>query len=296
MQISGYVPCFNNRATVMLSVRSLQEQSPSPQEVFAIDDGSTDGSAEWLESHGIRVVRNGCNLGRGATRALAMQEAKGELVISCDATNRLHATFLHDALPWFEEPSTAAVFGRLTEVEGGTVANRWRARHLFKTQDTSLLRHRALLATWGVVMRKSTALAVGNFDCRLRHTEDAELGTRLLAAGYDVIFDPNLRVSCVAKNTVAQVFERYWRWNAGKDEAVSWSGYAKQVRYSLKVMCRQDIAAGDPLSAFLSFLVPHYQFWRSGVRRIRSEPARILTERGAEHSSLSRNGSQSRIS
>ena len=37
-------------------------------EVFAIDDGSTDCSADLLEKAGVRVLKQPANLGRGAAR------------------------------------------------------------------------------------------------------------------------------------------------------------------------------------------------------------------------------------
>jgi hypothetical protein len=104
---------------------------------------------------------------------------------------------------------------------------------------------------------------VGNFNPNIRHSEDAELGGRLLAAGYEVVFDPSLHIASLAKNTLGEVLERYWRWYAGKDERVSWRGYFKQIAYSFKVMARQDWQARDPLSIPISLLSPHYQFWKS---------------------------------
>jgi hypothetical protein len=33
--------------------------------------------------------------------------------------------------------------------------------------------------------------------------------------------------------------------------------------YAVKVMMREDLRASDPLAAGISFLLPHYQVWRS---------------------------------
>jgi cellulose synthase/poly-beta-1,6-N-acetylglucosamine synthase-like glycosyltransferase len=144
---------------------------------------------------------------------------------------------------------------------------RWRARHLFKMDCLREVRHAASLATGGVILRKSAVLAAGNFNANLRHSEDADLGRRLLARGYDVIFDPALHVKPLTTNTLPEVLERYWRWYAGTEERASWNGYFKQVGYSIKVMARQDLESGDPLSALVSLFSPHYQFWRSRWRR-----------------------------
>lgn len=265
--VSAYVPCFNNAATVGRALESLQRQSPPVAELFLVDDGSSDGSRAVAEKLGVRVVAMERNSGRGPVRARAMDTAQHELVVCCDATNHLPADFTARALKWFADPKVAAVFGRIWQERATCVSDRWRGRHLFKVQEPMAVKHGALLSTWGCVLRRSAVMQVGNFDRNLRHTEDAELGRRLLAAGFDVVFDPELHVISGVTNTVGQVLERYWRWYAGTDEEVSFGRYAKQVWYALKVMALQDLRDGDPLSVPVSLYSPHYQFWKSWARR-----------------------------
>jgi len=265
--VSAYVPCFNNAATVGEALRSLQLQRVPVDELCLVDDGSSDGSRAIAKHMGVPVVELERNMGRGVARAAAIDRAQHELVISCDATNQLPVDFLHRALPWFADPQVAGVFGRIWQNQGSSLADRWRGRHLFKVQECLALQHGALLSTYGCVLRRSAVLEVGNFDRSLRHSEDADLGRRLLAAGFDVIFDPSLHVITSTSNTKRQVLERYWRWNAGAHEHVSLRGYAKQVWYSLRVMVFQDLRDGDLPAISLSLLCPHYQFWKSWCRR-----------------------------
>jgi hypothetical protein len=112
-------------------------------------------------------------------------------------------------------------------------------------------------------MRASAALQVGGYNRDLRQTEDADLGERLLAAGFDVVYDPRLVITSIAANTLGQVLERHWRWYAGAHPAANWRGYRKGISYSIKCMARDDLRAGDPLSVPVSLLCPHYHFWRS---------------------------------
>ncbi|WP_218081030.1 glycosyltransferase [Anthocerotibacter panamensis] len=267
MDVTAYVPCYNNAQTLAQTLDSVRRLNPAVAEILAVDDGSRDNSVQVAAAQGVQVLVHSQNLGRGAARAKAMEQARYELVLCCDATNVLSADFLEKALPWFENPQVAAVFGYLVQPPARTVVERWRGRHLFRLeQPRGPVDRHALLATYGAVVRKSAVLAVGNYDPTLRHSEDRELGERLLQAGYEVIHDPKLEVSSIAHNTLAQVLERYWRWYCGKDETVSWSGYLKQVAYATKVMALQDLRAGDPQSIPISLFSPHYQFWRSWWR------------------------------
>lgn len=265
---SAYVPCYNNAFTVARALSSLQQQCPPTTDLFLLDDGSSDGSVGIALELGVDVVRLDKNVGRGAVRARAMELARHELVLCCDATNHLPDHFAAQALRWFTDPGVAAVFGRIEQMDERSLANRWRGRHLFKLAEPMAVRHGALLSTWGCMLRRSAVVAVGNFDASLRHSEDAELGRRLLAAGFDVVFDPTLQVISGVSNTRLGVLERYWRWHAGEREQVSLTSYIRQVWYSLRVLVPRDIADGDLLAVPLSLFCPHYQFWKSWGRQI----------------------------
>jgi cellulose synthase/poly-beta-1,6-N-acetylglucosamine synthase-like glycosyltransferase len=267
--VSGFVPSFNNEASVARALTSIQSQSIPVVQLFLVDDGSTDDSRSVAEQLGVTVIPMHRNAGRGAVRAAAMELANHDLVLFCDATNYLPDDFLLKASHWFTDPAVAGVFGRISQIEARCLADRWRGRHLFRMDEVMAVQHNALLSTYGCVLRREAVMQVGNFDRTLRHSEDAELGRRLLAAGFDVVFDPSIIVVSAVSNSLAQVLERYWRWYAGPGEEVTLRSYLKQMWYALKVMVRQDFKDGDLLSMLVSLLVPHYQFWRSYSRRRR---------------------------
>lgn len=281
--ISAYVPCFNNAGTIRVAVESLLAQSVPPAEVLVVDDGSSDAPEEQLRDLDVRVIRLERNNGRGTARARAMAAAGHELVVCCDATNALDPSFIERALPWFDNERVAAVVGRIAQGDALDVVSRWRGRHLFKIDVPQAVRHGTTLCTWGTLVRASAVRAVGGFSPALRHTEDGELGERLRAGAFDIVYDPTLQVRSVARNTLSEVLERYWRWHAGVDEHATWGHYVKAMAYSIKGMAAADLRAGDPLAAAISVLCPHYQFWRSQVRRVRRgrAEARTVTRGGS---------------
>ena len=260
MKISAYVPCYNARATIREAVQSILHQSVPISEVFVIDDCSSDGSGDQA---GVPVIRFDTNAGRGAARAKAMFRAEFELVLACDATMTLDRRFLEFALPWFKYERVAAVFGWVKDLAGGTAANRWRARHLFRSHLPRKVTHSASFTTTCSVVRKSMVRHIGGFNAALRGGEDADLGQRLLRSGFDVVFDPKLFSTTFANNSSLDVLERYARWNSL--ERMSLCNYMRQICYALKVMVPIDLKAKDPLAAVISLLAPHYQFCWSRV-------------------------------
>jgi len=74
-KISAYIPTYNNSPTIESALQSVQRQRYAVEELFVVDDGSIDDSAQKAERMGVRVIRQPSNLGRGAARARAMLEA-----------------------------------------------------------------------------------------------------------------------------------------------------------------------------------------------------------------------------
>lgn len=264
--VAAYIPCFNNARTILESINSVQRQGLPVERILVIDDCSSDNSAQLAESTGVQVIRNSRNLGRGAVRSLAIERLEAEFILSCDAAVALQDGFLDYACEIFRHDSNlASIHGRIVDgsPDRASVAGRWRERHLFRTQADVFRTNKAMHATGGALVRRSAVLDCGNYNPEFHSKEDKELGQRLLERGYDVIFDPNLAIRALEPNTVAQVLERYWRWNDDPKLPMTVEQYAKQVAYSIKVMVAQDLQAGDPLSALISIASPHYQFWRS---------------------------------
>ncbi len=267
---TAYVPVYNQAATLGRALASLRAQSIPPQEILVVDDGSTDDSVKIAREAGATVLRQNGNLGRGAARARAVEAAQHEFILGLDAGNRLPPDFAARALAHFTHaPRLTAVHGWFIQSNTGNVVERWRSRHLFARPATSVGRD-AVHVTSGYVCRRSAVLAVGNYDSKWRAGEDAELGRRLHAAGWEVWLDPNLGIECLTADTVATVFERYARWNETEvppPDARLWRDYAKRCAYAIKVLAARDVRAGDWLAVPLSLALPHYLARRAWQRK-----------------------------
>ncbi len=54
-------------------------------------------------------------MGRGFTRAKAMDLAKHDIVVCCDATNELDVNFVRDGIKGFNDDNVASIFGKICE-------------------------------------------------------------------------------------------------------------------------------------------------------------------------------------
>jgi len=89
MNLSVVIPCHNEIGTLEAVLKSVVE-SPGPEkEIIVVDDGSTDGSREWLEQNFDRktgrLILLDRNRGKGAALRHGFAVASGDIVIVQDA-------------------------------------------------------------------------------------------------------------------------------------------------------------------------------------------------------------------
>ena len=263
MQISAYIPCRDNEGTVADAMRAIKAQTVPVAEIFVVDDASSDGSGDAAEEAGAVVIRCKTNIGRGAVRALAMEKAKNNIVLCCDANKCLAPDFLEKAMPRFDDENCATVSGKLRLTAVTTPAGRWQNRHLVRGRETEFReeKHREAFVTWGAVVKRDAVMKVGNYDPNMRQSEDLELGNRLREKGYKCVVEPKAELFTSECRTVSEVLGKYRRWKRGVDPKEGLKWYIRQMVYAGKVQARRDLEERDLPGAVISLLSPHYIFW-----------------------------------
>lgn len=87
--ISVYMPTHNRRILLARAIQSVLEQEYKDFELIVVNDGSTDGTAEYLaemcrDDQRIRVINNKKSIGACRSRNLAIDAAQGEFVTGLD--------------------------------------------------------------------------------------------------------------------------------------------------------------------------------------------------------------------
>lgn len=112
--VSVIMPVYNVAPYVGAAIRSVLEQTHRDFELLAVDDGSTDGSMEVIESFKdarIRAFRLELNQGVAAARNRAMAEARGSVLALLDGDDMMEPWRLERQLAYLQYHPEMALCG-----------------------------------------------------------------------------------------------------------------------------------------------------------------------------------------
>ncbi len=208
MRVSVIVVTWNGLHVLKDCVAALAAQT-QPHELIVVDNGSTDGTRDWLCAHApwAKVVPLTRNLGFAGGTNVGIRVAGGDLLtlINNDAipapdfVERLIAPFAHDSrlgstagvLTFAHRPDVVASAGILVSRDG-----LHRDLHAFAPVDTLPAEATPIFgASGGAVCYRREALEdAGLFDDRyFAYLEDADLAWRLRLRGWDCTLAPGAR-------------------------------------------------------------------------------------------------------
>jgi glycosyltransferase involved in cell wall biosynthesis len=193
------IPTYNRLPILQKCLRALEIQTFDPQtvtgyETIVVDDGSTDGTIDWLKNNTAELphvkIYEQAHKGASAARNLGVEQAKGDTIIFIDSDIVVLPNFLQchtDALVQAQQAS-----GDDKIFTYGAVINTANfedpTSEKYKIIDFS----NAYFATTNVAIPRHWLMEVGLFDMdfNLYGWEDLELGVRLKNRGIKMVKCP----------------------------------------------------------------------------------------------------------
>jgi len=116
MKISILIPAYNEAATITAVLSKLETLPIADMEVIVVDDGSTDGTSELVAAYvshhpEVRLLVQSPNQGKTAAIALAVKEAKGDVLIVQDADLEYDPKEIPDVIAPILEDVADVVYG-----------------------------------------------------------------------------------------------------------------------------------------------------------------------------------------
>jgi glycosyltransferase involved in cell wall biosynthesis len=194
--VSVIIPTYNYGRFIDESLKSVFDQTFQDFEIIVIDDGSSDDTAQRLESYGsrIRYFRQQ-QKGPAAARNLGIRESKGEYIAFLDADDLWYPTKLEKQLKLFgTNPRLGMVLTDNSLFDDNGIYKDYvnKKGYLFTGDVVSNIFLRSGVVTPTVMVRRRVFEKVGMFEENLYIAEDDNMWIRI-AIEYEVdIVDESL--------------------------------------------------------------------------------------------------------
>jgi len=202
--VSVVIVSWNRKEDLSRAIKSIKTQDYESIEIIVVDNGSTDGSREFLKNEqGVQCIFLDKNHGTSITRNMGTKKASGKYIIYLDSDALFHKTnTISKAINIMEtDPKigalSAVVYSDENEEQIFTAGNYldWRAN--LATKSTLPIKKRLYdidyISSCISFNRKKALEDIGGFDPYFFFfDEDTDLGIRMKKAGWKILVDPEI--------------------------------------------------------------------------------------------------------
>ncbi len=217
------VPCFNEESTIVGTMESIfQLDYPKDKiQIIIINDGSTDKTAELLESynvyHNIQIIHKE-NGGKHTALNLGLEYCTTPIVGCLDADSFVAPDALHQIMHKFSDPTVMAVTPSTVIWKATTFIQKMqRAEYHYG----NLLRYAmSLIHAIHIApgpfsfFRKEVFEKIGNYK-HAHNTEDMEIAMRMQKNGLKIGHAPRAVIYTSSPNTIKKLYKQRVRWVGG---------------------------------------------------------------------------------
>jgi glycosyltransferase involved in cell wall biosynthesis len=187
MKVSAIIAVYNGVDRLREAIASIRAQELAPFEIIVVDDGSTDGTAEVIASHGaaLNALRQE-HAGVSVAHNLALRHARGEAIAFLDHDDLWTPHALRSMVSLLQsDPAIDIVSGRVEMRYERSVPPSEEMRRCLVTTNRPYMMHSLLI-------RRQVFDRVGNFDERLTHAQDVDWYMRARDLGVRFGFIPEV--------------------------------------------------------------------------------------------------------
>lgn len=221
LRVAVLVPAYNEARVIAACVRGVARSDHPADEIWVIDDGSVDGTAEVVEAlmpdfPTLRLLRQPQNGGKARALAAGLAACQAEVVVTVDADTVLDPACLRRLVATLEADDLAAV---ASNVKVGNPVD-WVARWQALEYAAGLNVDRRAQVRLGIVTtmpgaasawRRELALACGGFPPDTL-AEDTDLTLALLRAGHRCGLHAGAFAFTEAPQTLGALIRQRRRW------------------------------------------------------------------------------------
>lgn len=224
MKLSVVILCWNDLRVIPDCLRSIYEGTHSTRfEVIVSDNGSTDGSIEFIRQNypQVKLIENGANLRFAKGNNVGFRACEGEYILILNPDTIIHDGALDQMIVFADKHPEAGALGcRVVNPDGSyqehvrplpTIRSEWMAAfHLGPLSRLSDWFNPGVYVGWTgdgertvgwlagcfILMRADLLQRLGGFDEQFfYYYEDTDLCRRVWEAGYSVLYNPDISIT-----------------------------------------------------------------------------------------------------
>lgn len=175
----------------------------NPLEVIVVDNGSTDGTPEFIEENfpKVKVIRSPRNLGYGGGNNLGVKHARGEYAVILNPDTKVEENWLEELLKPLAKSKRLITTPKILLYDGSainTIGNivhftglTFTRGYLRPPEEYNKPEYLSGISGACFAMRRDEYLQLGGFDENfLAYNEDGEFSWRVHARGFRILYIP----------------------------------------------------------------------------------------------------------
>jgi len=189
MTNSVIIPNYNRKHTLGRAIDSVLAQTVQPLEIIVVDDGSTDGTLEWLKIIYPKIQSiSQSNKGVSAARNMGINQAKGDWIALLDSDDEWLPNKLEKQIQALQE-NPKMMFCHTNEIwiRNGVRVNQMKKHQKYGGQIFEQCLDMCRISPSSSLLHKSIINDIGLFDENLKVCEDYDLWLRVTSK-YPVLF------------------------------------------------------------------------------------------------------------
>lgn len=191
--LSVIIPVYNEKSTISEVIEKVSAvELPIEKEIIVVDDGSTDGTVEILQTNSVKITKTyltPINVGKGAAVRIGLTLTKGDVILIQDADLELNPNEYKLLLEPIFEGKTQVVYGSRFLGENRVAPVR-RMANYFLTFTTNLL-FRTKLTDMETAYKVFTAEVAAKLSLQAARFEiEPEITAQIVRQGFTILEVP----------------------------------------------------------------------------------------------------------
>lgn len=211
--LSVIIPVHNAADTLVEqldSIRSAQQAAPAT-EILVVDNRSTDGSAdvatEWAARHDVelRVIDASDRAGEPFARNIGLAAARADLVVYCDADDRVASTWLSEMADALRSSAYATGPIDMYDLNPAWIAD---VRGSSVTGESLLYDKVPYAHGCNMGFQREALRAIGGFDETYTAGCDLDIAIRMWESGHDLAYRTGATIHYRLRHTLRETYDQ----------------------------------------------------------------------------------------